>query len=983
MLWITKLTWIHSNVPPLLSSLSRRPALLAVFLSLFTTFRAAAAPVQRPDDPRRSEARARFDRGMALLQERDDAGALAEFRRAHELAPEQQTLLMIGVLYATMNRPVEALATLDRVLDRTESLSTEQRAVAQKRRQEQARKVGYLRLSTSAPAAVDVDGVEAGRTPARQPVAVPVAAGTRVVAVSSPGHLPVRREVIVTGGVTVDVRFDLTPSDRRPAQLFVRTGLPDAEVLIDGERVARTPLPGSIAVPPGTRAVELRRSGYQASTRTLNLGDGATAELAFALRERTDPEVARGTLALDISEPEAELTVDGEARGVYRGGLSLPAGRHVVKVASAGFLPSERMVNVTARTETHVRVTLQPTPERREAYVSHARLVRTGGWIATAAGAALGAAAGVLLVMNEGPLGAARDDRARIAGSFERGEACDPRGGGDHLTCDSDLAGAQQAVQRRELRRKVGLAAVGVGVAAAVLGVTWLVSGDDPDRYERSRERAAPDIGWALIGFGARRPRDGAVLDVRDNRGRRRTAVRGARSIWKAALVVLGLWLGTTMSCAGADAPLVKPTPKCLRASDCDSPLQCVQGYCVSACLESRDCPAGQRCVKTGDGAACQPPEQETCRYTSECAQPLVCAFDQQCRNQCQTDIDCPRGGKCTSATKLCADPRIDLSYDPVTNELTRGDGGAPPDAGGAPPDAGNAPETGPSPDAAPDGQVAGSADLCVPGEAGFAAEVIANEDRDHATPLPLASTYTGCLQTANDVDYFQLTVPAEGSQGGWVVVRISDLAPRSIVHLNIQSASDNGRIVEVNSRSDGGDAIAHFTARPGASFRVAVSPAYLDAARIGPYSIRASFQEAPEMGEPNNVRAQATPLALGTPVTGRYFAGMQPSTVPPAADWQDWYKVSLPVGNVTIQLGNGPGDIPGSFVLHDPLGAELERAFTYTPGADVQLTQAIANAGDYYIVVLPQNCCLPPSGEGPALPIWGTRSYTLTVTAP
>ena len=155
---------------------------------------------------------------MRLLERRDDPGALAEFRRAHELCPEPQTLLTIGVLNATMNRPVEALAALDLVLGQAGALSDPQLGVARQRRAEQARKVGFLRVVTSAPAAIEVDGIEAARTPAEHPVAV--AAGTRLVSASSPGHIPVRKEVTVAGGVTVEVTFELAPTERRAAHLY-------------------------------------------------------------------------------------------------------------------------------------------------------------------------------------------------------------------------------------------------------------------------------------------------------------------------------------------------------------------------------------------------------------------------------------------------------------------------------------------------------------------------------------------------------------------------------------------------------------------------------------------------------------------------------------------------------------------------------------------------------------------------------------------
>jgi hypothetical protein len=100
---------------------------------------------------------------------------------------------------------------------------------------------------------------------------------------------------------------------------------------------------------------------------------------------------------------------------------------------------------------------------------------------------------------------------------------------------------------------------------------------------------------------------------------------------------------------------------------------------------------AGARCIKATDGNTCQPPEKKTCALNSDCTPGLVCGADLQCRNQCSKDIDCLKGQKCTTNSKLCADPITDKEYDPATNELKNavdggatGSGGAAGDAAGS-----------------------------------------------------------------------------------------------------------------------------------------------------------------------------------------------------------------------------------------------------------------------------------------------------------
>jgi hypothetical protein len=138
------------------------------------------------------------------------------------------------------------------------------------------------------------------------------------------------------------------------------------------------------------------------------------------------------------------------------------------------------------------------------------------------------------------------------------------------------------------------------------------------------------------------------------------------------ACLVVSLGLG----CGSSSKP---PTTKCIHTSECGG-LVCSLGYCVSACVTSADCMKGERCIittfegtdgGTGTGTACQAPETDHCQYNSQCDSPLLCGVDQQCRNQCLKDLDCPLEQKCTSVSHLCVDPVVDIAvYDPVTNEL-------------------------------------------------------------------------------------------------------------------------------------------------------------------------------------------------------------------------------------------------------------------------------------------------------------------------
>ncbi len=110
----------------------------------------------------------------------------------------------------------------------------------------------------------------------------------------------------------------------------------------------------------------------------------------------------------------------------------------------------------------------------------------------------------------------------------------------------------------------------------------------------------------------------------------------------------------------------------CVLNSDCSGSLVCTFSRCHEACATSKDCPNNESCVKDkSGGAVCQLPVELQCSHDSDCAAPLVCAADGQCRGVCAQDSDCTAGQKC-STNLTCAEPnQVDSN-----NNLVAPDGG-------------------------------------------------------------------------------------------------------------------------------------------------------------------------------------------------------------------------------------------------------------------------------------------------------------------
>ncbi len=130
------------------------------------------------------------------------------------------------------------------------------------------------------------------------------------------------------------------------------------------------------------------------------------------------------------------------------------------------------------------------------------------------------------------------------------------------------------------------------------------------------------------------------------------------------------LWL-MAVACS-SEAPKKSLGDGCTLNSDCSGSLVCTFGRCHTACVTTKDCPTGESCIKdSSNNAVCQLPTETKCTKDNDCATPLVCGADGNCRGPCTKDSDCTPGQKC-STNLTCAEPsQVDNN-----NNLIVGDGG-------------------------------------------------------------------------------------------------------------------------------------------------------------------------------------------------------------------------------------------------------------------------------------------------------------------
>jgi hypothetical protein len=464
-----------------------RFALTVAFGAIVLSLAGGAARAQSaPLTPEaRKEAAERFDRGLRLFNQGENAGALVEFKRTYELTGDPSTLLNIGLVYAELKRPVDAVDALDSLLKSNARLGPEQRQKAERVRAEQMTFVSFLTVDANVPSTIEVDGVEAAHTPLAG--ALRVAAGHHVVGAVAAGYPPSRKTIDIAGGETQKLSFVLVPGEAALGHVALHCALPAADVWVDGNQSGRTPLTQTLAINPGPHHIEVRRDGYRTATADIKLDLGAVADVTL------EPEIdaaavaqSGGTLALAVSETDAKVSVDGRPPEALAGAIRLPVGPHHVSITRAGFEPADLDVTIARGATFNTTVDLQPDAQTRDAYLAGIHTRRVWGWSVAGVGVAALVTGSVLFAIGRSDLNSANANYDAVYNEFTRGGKgyCDPQYTVPPA-CAVMLADANQRIDDANTKLTISYVVAGVGAAAAVTGAVLLLTNDDPEKYDR------------------------------------------------------------------------------------------------------------------------------------------------------------------------------------------------------------------------------------------------------------------------------------------------------------------------------------------------------------------------------------------------------------------------------------------------------------------------------------------------------------------
>lgn len=178
-------------------------------IALSSSSFAVAAPAA--EDPKVTEGRKHFTRGVELYAEGDFRGALIEFQRAHEIAPSFRILYNVGKANLELLDYAAALVAFERYLaEGGAEVPDDKRAEVEAEIGKLRQRVAYLTVECNvAGAEVLVDDLSVGRTPLAKPVVVGI--GRRRVTVQLAGEGSAQSTVDVAGG------------DRRTVALHLET----------------------------------------------------------------------------------------------------------------------------------------------------------------------------------------------------------------------------------------------------------------------------------------------------------------------------------------------------------------------------------------------------------------------------------------------------------------------------------------------------------------------------------------------------------------------------------------------------------------------------------------------------------------------------------------------------------------------------------------------------------------------------------------
>jgi hypothetical protein len=187
--------------------------------------------------------------------------------------------------------------------------------------------VAFTFRTVEAGAVVKIDDNDVGKTP----LTVALLPGPHTVSVAQADGRSAEQQLDVKPGKKkVDLLVEMPRQAGGPATLSVQSDPPNANVLVDGAVVGRTPFQGELA--PGEHAVAVEMEGRMREERKVQAREGRDASVSFALAALPKTPA----LAVESEPIGAQVILDGKERGRTPFLAPLDKGKHEVVLKLEG-----------------------------------------------------------------------------------------------------------------------------------------------------------------------------------------------------------------------------------------------------------------------------------------------------------------------------------------------------------------------------------------------------------------------------------------------------------------------------------------------------------------------------------------------------------------------------------------------------------------------------------------------------------------------
>src|SRR5439155_8508349 len=220
-----------------------------------------------------------FDQAVALFNDGDFGGALAEFEASNKIRPSAGVLYNVGLTQKALYRYDEALASLRKYLVDAQKIPKDKRAEVTQLISEIQALLATVTFAVTPPGTVvTLDGRQLGEAPALGSYGV--AAGSHTFDFAAEGYKPAKKELKVVAGQPLVLTVNL---EKIPTTGKVRISVkpPLAEVIVDDK--PRGPGPLELELPLGGHTLSVQQAGYTSYQGELVVTAGQSRDVPIEL----------------------------------------------------------------------------------------------------------------------------------------------------------------------------------------------------------------------------------------------------------------------------------------------------------------------------------------------------------------------------------------------------------------------------------------------------------------------------------------------------------------------------------------------------------------------------------------------------------------------------------------------------------------------------------------------------------------------------